>query len=69
MKKNMGVTDRAIRLVIAAVLIGLYFSGTVTGTLGVIALIVGGVFTLTTLVGFCPLYTLVGMNTCPRAKA
>ncbi|MBY5949758.1 DUF2892 domain-containing protein [Algoriphagus sp. NF] len=69
MKKNMGVTDRAIRLVIAAVLIGLYFSGTVTGTLGVIALVVGGVFTLTTLVGFCPLYTLVGMNTCPRAKA
>jgi len=69
MKKNMGVTDRAIRLVIAAVLIGLYFSGTVTGTLGVIALVVGGVFTLTTLVGFCPLYTLVGINTCPRAKA
>jgi len=65
MKKNMGVTDRAIRLVIAAVLIGLYFSGTVTGTLGVIALVVGGVFTLTTLVGFCPLYTLVGINTCP----
>jgi len=69
MKKNMGVTDRAIRLVIAAVLIGLYFSGTVTGTLGVIALVVGGVFTLTTLFGICPLYTLVGMNTCSRAKA
>lgn len=66
MKKNMGNTDRLIRLIIAAVLVALYFSGTLTGTIGIIGMVVAGIFTLTTLMGFCPLYTLVGLNTCPR---
>ena len=68
MKQNMGNVDRIIRVLIAAVLAYLYFSGTVTGTLGLILVILGGVFVLTSLVGFCPLYTLVGLNTCPRKK-
>ena len=69
MKKNMGGTDRIIRLVLAAVFGYLYFSGTVTGTLGIVLAVLGAVFVLTTLVGFCPLYTLVGINTCPAKKA
>lgn len=66
MKKNMGSADRIIRVLIAAVFAYLYFGGVVTGTWGLVLLIAGIVFVLTSLVGFCPLYTLVGMNTCPR---
>ncbi|MDF2158430.1 DUF2892 domain-containing protein [Algoriphagus sp. CAU 1675] len=67
MKKNMGNADRAIRLVIAAVLVGLFFTGIIEGTLGVVALVVAGIFTLTTLVGFCPLYTIFGLNSCSKS--
>lgn len=68
MKLNMGNVDRIIRVLIAAVFAYLYFSGTVTGTLGLVLVVVGGVFVLTSLVGFCPLYALVGLNTCPNKK-
>ncbi len=54
--KNMGLTDRILRIV-AAILFGyLYISGTVTGVLGIILLVLGIVFILTSLVSFCPLY-------------
>lgn len=66
MKPNMGTADRIIRIIIAAVFAYLYFSGTVTGTLGLVLVVLGAVFVLTSLVSFCPLYTLVGMNTCPK---
>jgi hypothetical protein len=65
MKKNMGSPDRIIRILAAIVLAVLYFTGTVSGTWGIVLLVLGGVFLLTSFVGFCPLYTLVGMNTCP----
>jgi hypothetical protein len=68
MKKNMGNTDRIIRLIIAAVFAILYFTNTVTGTFGIILLVLAGVFILTSLISFCPLYTLVGLNTCERKK-
>ncbi|WP_290798758.1 YgaP family membrane protein [Flavihumibacter sp. UBA7668] len=68
MKKNMGGTDRLIRILAAGILGYLYFSGIVTGTTGLILAIVGGVFILTSLVGFCPLYTIFGLNTCPTKK-
>ncbi|HAH38506.1 MAG TPA: DUF2892 domain-containing protein [Algoriphagus sp.] len=69
MKKNMGTTDRAIRLTIAAILVALYFSNFISGIIGIVAIVIAAIFTLTTLVGFCPLYTLVGINTCPRAES
>lgn len=62
----MGNSDRIVRIVIAAILVGLYFSEVLTGTIGVISLIVAGVFALTSLVSFCPLYTLFGIRTCAR---
>jgi hypothetical protein len=68
MKKNMGNTDRIIRIIIAAIIAGLYFTGTITGTLGVVLLVLAGVFVLTSLVSFCPLYALFGMNTCPTKE-
>ncbi len=68
MKPNMGTADRIIRVLIAAVFAYLYFSGTVAGTPGLILAILGGVFVLTSLVSFCPLYTIIGLNTCPTKK-
>lgn len=68
MKANMGTADKIIRMVIVAIFAALYFTGTVTGTFGIVLLALGGVFTLTSLIGFCPLYTLVGISTCPVKK-
>lgn len=68
MKPNMGGTDRIIRLVVAAIVAVLYFTGTLTGTIGIVALVVAAVFVLTSLVSFCPLYTLIGLNTCSVKK-
>ena len=67
MKKNMGSTDQIIRLVIAVIAAFLYFNGTVTGILGIVALVVAAIFTLTSLVRFCPIYALVGLSTCPKS--
>lgn len=66
MKKNLGNADRIIRLGLSAVLIGLFFSGTISGTIGVIGLMVGAVLAVTSFVSFCPLYSLLGISTCPR---
>jgi fatty acid desaturase len=65
MKKNMGSADRIVRIILAAVFAVLYFTGTVTGTLGLVLVILGGVFLLTSLVSFCPLYAIFGLRTCP----
>jgi Protein of unknown function (DUF2892) len=69
MKHNMGSADRIIRILLAAVFAYLYFGGIVTGTWGLVLVILGGVFVLTSLVGFCPLYTLFGINTCAKKRA
>ncbi len=63
MKKNMGAADRLIRLVVAAVIVILYFTQVITGTLAVILLIFAGIFVITSLVNFCPLYLPFGLNT------
>lgn len=68
MKKNMSNTDRVIRIVIAALLVILYATGTVTGTWGIVALVVAAIFVLTSLISFCPLYAIFGISTCPMKK-
>lgn len=68
MKKNMSNLDRSIRVIIAALFAYLYFSGTVTGTLGLVLVVLGAVFVLTSLVSFCPLYTIFGISTCPTKQ-
>ena len=64
----MGNADRIVRLLLAVVMAVLYFTNTVTGTFGIILLVLAGVFVVTSLVSFCPLYTLIGLNTCPAKK-
>lgn len=65
MKKNMGLADRIIRITLAIVVVFLYYNKTITGTVGIVVLVLAGIFVLTSFVGFCPLYKLVGLNTCP----
>ena len=64
----MGILDRAIRIIIALVIAGLYFTKTepVTGTVGIVLLVVGAVFLLTSIINFCPLYTVLGIKTCKK---
>ena len=64
MTKNMGSADRIIRVIIAAIIGILYFTGTISGTLGIILLVLAGVFVLTSVISFCPLYAPFGIKTC-----
>jgi len=65
MKKNMGSADRIIRFIGAVVFSVLYFTGTITGTIGAVLVVTAGVFVITSFISFCPLYTPFGLSTCP----
>jgi len=68
MIKNMGITDRVIRLTLAIVFGILYFTNTVTGLVGLVLVILAGIFLVTSVVRFCPLYAPFGLSTCPAKK-
>lgn len=63
MKKNMGTIDKVIRILVAVVFAILFFTNVITGTLGIILLVLAVVFVFTSLFSFCPLYLLLGINT------
>ena len=65
MKKNMGTIDKVVRVTIAAIIAILYFTNLIAGTLGIVLLILAGVFALTSLISFCPIYSIFGLSTCP----
>lgn len=67
MKKNMGSADKIVRILIALLIAGLYFGNIISGTLGIVLLVLAGVFVLTSLVSFCPLYAPFGIRTCKSA--
>jgi hypothetical protein len=63
MKKNMGSTDKIIRIAIAVIIAVLYFTNTISGT---VALVLGAfavIFLLTSFISFCPLYSPFGIST------
>lgn len=64
MKKNMGSSDRIIRVIIAALIVTLFFTNIIAGTIGIILLILAGIFLLTSFISFCPLYAPFGLSTC-----
>ena len=64
MKKNMGGLDKVIRVVLAIVAGLLVYFEVVEGPLAYILLTIIGVFVITSLVGFCPLYGIFGINSC-----
>ncbi len=66
MKKNMGPTDKIIRLIVALILATLSYMGVVTVTVGIVFYAVAIVFALTSMISFCPLYVPFGISTCKK---
>ncbi|HTX19301.1 MAG TPA: DUF2892 domain-containing protein [Bacteroidota bacterium] len=69
MKKNMGNTDRAIRILAAVVLGTLALTGQIEGTLGIILGVIAAVFLITALLAFCPLYVPLKLSTLKKKDA
>ena len=63
MKQNMSSADRTIRAVVAVALAALIYFNVLTGTAALVLGIVAGIFVLTALIGFCPLYTIFKFST------
>ena len=64
----MGMADRIIRVVIAAVIVILYTKGIISGVLGIVLLVLAAIFVLTSLMKFCPLYLPCNWSTVPNNK-
>ena len=63
MKKNMGIVDRMSRTLLAVVVAILYFAGQLTGTAALVLGLFAVVFLVTSSIGFCPAYSLLGIST------
>ncbi len=63
MKKNMGIVDRSLRIVLAVIVGILYFTHEITGTAAIVLGVIAVIFLATSGVGFCPLYKLLGIST------
>lgn len=68
MKKNLGKLDRIVRAALAATISILYFTGTITGMLGTVLLLLGGILLFTSYMSSCPIYNLFGIRSCPIEK-
>lgn len=68
MKKNMGTIDRSIRTILAIVVAILYFTGNISGMTAIVLGIIAIIFLITSFVGFCPLYTLLGISTLKKEE-
>lgn len=63
MKQNMGTLDKTVRILLAAVIVGLWYYEVIGGTLAIVLLVFSGVFILTSIIGVCPLYLPFRINT------
>ncbi len=68
MNTNVGTTDKFIRIGIAVLIAILYYTSMISGTLAIVLGVVAVVMALTALISFCPLYALLGINSCPAKK-
>ncbi|WP_395049683.1 DUF2892 domain-containing protein [Flavobacterium sp.] len=66
MKKNMGSTDKIIRIFIALVIVGLWYKEIISGTIATVFGVFVIIFLLTSLISFCPLYLPFGINTSQK---
>lgn len=69
MKKNMGKADKVIRILVAIIVSVLYLTNAISGSIAIILMIAAGIFLATSLISICPLYTMLGINTCPLKKS
>lgn len=69
MKANIGSSDKLIRLGVAIVLIVLFYLEIITGTMGIIALVIALLLTVTSLINFCPLYSIFKINTAKKKES
>jgi len=67
MKKNMGTLDKTLRIIAAALLVALYLTGVISGTLGIVILLIAAMFLITSIFGICPLYSVFGWSTGKKA--
>lgn len=63
MKRNMGTVDKVIRILVAVVVVILYFTHVISGVLALVLLILSAIFVVTSLLSFCPLYLPFGLST------
>jgi len=63
MKKNMGIADKVIRILVAIVIAALFFTNVITGAWGIVLLVLAAIFLLTSFVSLCPLYLPFGIRT------
>jgi hypothetical protein len=68
MKKNVGTIDKVIRILIALLLIVLFFTHVVTGIAGIILLVLAGILILTSIISFCPAYYPFKLNTTKKTE-
>jgi hypothetical protein len=66
MVKNMGNTDRIIRILIAVAIVVLFLTDVISGTPGIVLIVLAGIFLLTSFISFCPLYLPFGIKTCKK---
>ena len=64
----MGTTDKVVRIIVAVVIAALYFANLISGTVAVVLLVLAGVFILTSLISFCPLYMPFGISTSKKKQ-
>ena len=69
MKKNVGTIDRSIRAIVGILAIAAFAMGMVAGTLGIVTLVVGIAMLGTSVIGWCPPYALLGINSCGTKSA
>ena len=68
MIKNMGSADKLIRIIIAGAIGVLYYLEYITGTLALVLMAVAIILLITSLINFCPLYKILGTNSCKVKK-
>ena len=68
MKKNMGLTDKIIRIAVAIFVAILYFIGTINGTIALVLGVFALIMIFTSFVSFCPLYLPFGINTRKKSE-
>jgi len=67
MKKNVGTIDKVIRIVFAIAVITLFLTNVISGVLGIVLLALSAILVVTSMIGVCPLYIVMGLNSVEKS--